>query len=211
MGAHLHAAFAGATFSTFATAAAMAAPKGSSSESALRWALEDTDLGCALTHPTSSCFTGPPLAPLPAWWEPSLRRAAGGAAGGGRRAAGDAHRPCRTHNTHGHAHRIRRPLLLNSSMRLRTTLSGGRRHTRRARRSQWRGRAVRHLGGWNVLQAVRLAKSRVELDSSEVPDCAYVAVVEASTKWRVCLGHLTLAFPRVLRSRVVSIPVLGTI
>ena len=51
-------------------------------------------------------------------------------------------------------------------------------------------------------------------------------VLEAPTKWRVCSGHLTVAFSRVLhcpqdrgvhnvhnvvRSRVVSLPVLGTI
>ena len=39
--------------------------------------------------------------------------------------------------------------------------------------------------------------SRVELDSSEVPFCAYVAVVEAATKYRVGSGHLTVAFVRV--------------
>ena len=52
---------------------------------------------------------------------------------------------------------------------------------------------------------------RVEFKSSEVSGCAYVAVVEAPTKWRVCSGHLTVALPRVVRSRVVSLPVLGTI
>ena len=38
---------------------------------------------------------------------------------------------------------------------------------------------------------------KVELDSSEVPDCAYVAVVEAATEYHVGSGHLTVALVRV--------------
>ena len=73
--------------------------------------------------------------------------------------------------------------------------------------------------GRNGPERATLATRRVELDSCEVSDCAYVAVVEAPIKWRVCSGHLTVVFSRVLhcpqdrvvRSRVVSLPVLGTI
>ena len=37
-----------------------------------------------------------------------------------------------------------------------------------------------------VPERASLVTGRVEFDSSEVSDCAHVAVVEAPTKWRVC-------------------------
>ena len=72
------------------------------------------------------------------------------------------------------------------------TRSGEAAGRQRGRRYVPRGR--RQTAVRSRPERATLVTRRVELDSSEVSDCAYVAVVEAAAKWRICSGNLTVSF-----------------